>query len=78
MRLSPEKLEEITRLSQPAAQVRWFKRTLGADVPRDATGPIITRAAFEKLVAAKLGLDRETRVSGPARPSIRLTKGVPA
>lgn len=56
MRLSADKLRELTGRTQAAAQIRWFKEHLGAVVPRDAAGPIITRAAVERLLQERLGL----------------------
>lgn len=77
MRLTPEKLHEITGLSQPAAQARWFKRNLGAEVPSDQAGPILTRAAFERLLAAKLGLHDRPQAIGE-RPRVKLREGAGA
>lgn len=59
MRLTREELEQITGLCQAAAQVRWFKDHMGVSVPSDARGPILTQAAFESMLARRLGPQQE-------------------
>ncbi len=56
MRLSPERLAEITGYTRKSSQVKWFSRHFGVDVPCDRLGPIITNAAYEMLVQKRLGL----------------------
>lgn len=56
MRLTAERLTEITRLTRKSAQVAWFRQYLGVDVPCDRFGPILTDTAYEKLLEKKLGL----------------------
>lgn len=70
MRLSPEKLHEITGLSLPSAQARWFRQHYGIALPADRRGPIITAQAFEGLVAKRCGLT----VVEAARPQVKLTR----
>lgn len=71
MRLTTTELEQITGLTQPAAQRRWFNNQLRATVPADGKGPIITRAAFEALVARSVGLRQDTQVGGE-RPRVKV------
>ncbi len=56
MRLTTERLTEITHLTRKSAQVAWFRQYLGVDVPCDRFGPILTDTAYEKLLEKKLGL----------------------
>lgn len=56
MRLTPECIAEITGYTRKSAQVRWFRAHLGADVPFDRDGPILTDSAYEKLLEKKLGI----------------------
>lgn len=56
MRLTAERLTEITHLTRKSAQVAWFRQYLGVDVPCDRFGPILTDTAYEKLLEKKLGL----------------------
>ena len=56
MRLTAERLTEITHLTRKSAQVAWFRQYLGVDVPYDRFGPILTDTAYEKLLEKKLGL----------------------
>lgn len=69
MRLSPDKLRELTGRTQAAAQVRWFRERLGVTVPRDEAGPIITRAALERVMQERLGLG--VTVSAEPAPTIK-------
>ena len=73
MRLSPQRLAEITGYKRPRAQTAWFREHLGARVPCDRWGPILTESAYEGLLASALGLTR--RYSEPdavERPHVRL------
>lgn len=70
MRLKQHDLESITGRTQTAAQARWFREHFGVTLPCDTGGPIITHAAFEKLVERKCGLEPSTK----QRPEVRLTK----
>ena len=56
MRLTAEKIAEITHLKRKSAQVEWFRQHLGVDVPCDRFGPIMTDTAYEKLLEKRLGL----------------------
>ena len=56
MRLSAERLTEITRLKRKSAQVAWFRQYLGVEVPCDRFGPILTDTAYEKMLEKRLGL----------------------
>ncbi len=67
MRLSREQLEQATGRSQGAAQARWFKRYLGATVPVDDLGPVVTAASFEAMLARASSLSDK-----PARPAVKL------
>lgn len=68
MRLSQEQLLEITGLSLPSAQARWFRQQFGVTLPADRRGPIITAQAFEGLVAKQCGL----AVAENVRPAVKL------
>ena len=70
MRLSPEKLNEITGLTLPSAQSRWFRENFGVSLPADRRGPIITAQAFEGLVAKRCGL----AAMEATRPQLRMVK----
>ena len=72
-RLTPADLERITGLRRAGAQRRWFQEHLGAALPCDRAGPIITSAAFEALVAKSCGLRVEGAVP-QARPEVRLVR----
>lgn len=75
MRLTADELQQLTGRLQASAQVRWFKEAFNVDVPRDCTGPIITRAAFERLVAASLGLDKTVQATvNIERPALVLNR----
>lgn len=69
-RLSPERLKEITDRELPAAQARWFKRHFDVAPPYDKSGVIMTEAAFEGLVAKRLGLNPKDT----SRPVVKLGK----
>lgn len=84
MRIEQDQLEKITGYKTPGAQKRWFKENLGADVPRDKRGPIISETTYELLMQRRMGilllpsqnpapLPPESRTSGP-----KLLKGVRA
>lgn len=81
MRLTPEELQNITGRSMPAAQVRWFQRHYGIEMPHDRKGPIITAQAWEALVARKCGTsakgEPQNHIGGDidGRPTVKLTKG---
>lgn len=64
MRIEPQKLVDITGYKIPSAQVRWFKDYLGAEVPRDRRGPIISENTLELLMARRMGL-----LASPTLPS---------
>ena len=70
MRLSAERLSEITRLKRKSAQVAWFRQYLGVDVPCDRFGPILTDAAYEKLLEKRLGLGASLATPEKPRPTV--------
>lgn len=71
MRMTQSDIQEITGLTQHAAQVRWFKEHFGVIAPCDRAGPIMTKAAFEALVAKRYGL--QTSEAAPeARPAVKM------
>lgn len=79
MRLTPEELQNITGRSMPAAQVRWFQRHYGIEMPHDRKGPIITAQAWEALVARKCGTSAKggaLDVANGERPEVRMVKAV--
>lgn len=71
MRLTTEKLYEITGMKFKKSQVAWFSNHLKVEVPYDRLGPIISEEAFEKLLEKRLGL---TPAHSPnnTRPSVKL------
>lgn len=69
-RLSREELQAFTGCQRGGAQVRWFRDYLGADVPHDRAGPILTQQALEMIVARANGL-RPVEESTP-RPTVKL------
>lgn len=70
-RLTPDRLEQITRKQRPSAQLRWFEKHLGVKLPCDMAGPIITESAFESLMTKICGLSP----AGPApRPVVKLNR----
>lgn len=69
MRLNLTQLEDITGLTQPAAQVRWFHKHYGVRLAHDVRGPIITKEAFEALVAKQCGIKDEK-----PRPQLNLSR----
>jgi len=73
MRLSPQKLHEVTGRFRRSAQVKWFKEFLNVDVPCDRLGPIITEAAYEDLVKKRLGvLQLPAGTAAREHPKVRL------
>lgn len=73
MRLKPEVLHQITGCKRKSAQVKWFRLHLGAEVPHDRFGAILTDTSYEKLLEKRLGLAPELPNSlQKTRPSIRL------
>jgi hypothetical protein len=68
-RLSPVDLVALTGKTKKSAQVRWFESNF-CSVPVDSIGVIITAAAFEALLARKLGL-KDSDQSNETRPSVR-------
>jgi hypothetical protein len=55
-RLTQQQLQEFTGRQRGTAQVRWFREYLGANVPHDQSGPILTQQALEMIVARANGL----------------------
>lgn len=74
MRLSPEKIAEITGYRRASSQVKWFHNYLGADVPADRFGPIMTDAAYEKLLEKRLGILPSSQQADRPKPRLRLVK----
>jgi len=73
MRLSRERLAEITGCKRPRAQADWFRDHLAAEVPCDRVGPILTELACEALLARALGLaHRPVAPNEVERPRVRL------
>ena len=72
-RISRDELFRITGRHRPAAQVRWFKKHLAVKIPADESGPILTSAAFEALVAKQCGV-QQTSANTPDRPTLKLLK----
>lgn len=72
MRLDSQKIYEITGRKRARGQAQWFKEFLGADVPCDRRGPILTVAAYEALVAHRLGVLPSNDSQTAPRPSVRL------
>ena len=71
MRLTAERLFEITHLTRKSAQMKWFRLHLGADVPCDRFGPILTDGAYEKLLEKRLGICASLAPEKP-RPTIQI------
>jgi hypothetical protein len=55
-RLTQQQLQEFTGRQRGGAQVRWFREYLGANVPHDQSGPILTQQTLELIVARANGL----------------------
>lgn len=72
MRLTREKIQEITGLKRKSAQVAWFRQHLGTEVPCDRRGPIMTDSAYELLLEKRLGLGSSSALPPSTRPSVRL------
>lgn len=72
MRLEPALLKKITGLTRKSAQVAWFRQHLGADVPHDKSGVIITDSAYEKLLEKRLGLEPSSSATAKIKPTLRL------
>lgn len=73
MRLSPETIHEITGRKQRTAQTRWFLEFMGADVPCDERGPILTESAYQQLLLKRLGLAKASGAQATGqRPAVRL------
>lgn len=71
MRITTEKLYEITGLKFKKSQVAWFSIHLKVDVPHDKYGPIISEESFEKLLEKRLGLT-PSNTKNEIRPSVKL------
>lgn len=70
MRMTKTEIEEFTGLTQHAAQVRWFKDHFGVVVSCDRAGPIMTKVAFEALIAKRYGLQHSEAAT--ARPAVKM------
>jgi len=74
-RMPPEELKKITGCKRPKYQAAWFKQHMGVDVPCDRQGPVMTEAAYEALLAKRLGiLPQSADGSTKQRPTVRLLK----
>lgn len=71
MRLSSERIAEITHLTQKSAQKKWFFQHLGVAVPTDRFGPILTDTIFEKLLEKRLGIGASLATEDKPRPKLR-------
>lgn len=74
VRLNQDQLKDITSRAMPSAQVRWFVRHYGRELPHDRKGVILTAQAWEAMVAEKCGT---SAVKGPQnamkeRPAVKL------
>lgn len=67
-RLSPDQLQSITGKLRPSAQQKWFQRHYAVTIPADPLGPVITELAFEAMIAARCGIQRDAA----PRPAIKL------
>jgi hypothetical protein len=70
MRLSRNDLHKITYRKRPRHQAAWFREFLGAEVPCDAEGPILTLATYEALVAKRLGVGPVSTDDSPERRGV--------
>lgn len=70
MRLNRDDLQKITYRKHPSRQAAWFLEFLGADVPYDAQGPILTLATYEALVAKRLGVGPLSLDNSPERRGV--------
>lgn len=70
MRLTSERLREITGLKFKKSQTAWFLLHLGVEVPCDRIGPIVSEEAFEKLLEKRLGLT-PSHSNNEIRPSVK-------
>jgi hypothetical protein len=59
MRWNQAKLIEVTGKKTKPAQKRWFNNVLGAVVPEDAIGVVMTDTVYEALMQRKCGLSIE-------------------
>jgi len=77
LRLDHPTLVSITGRRRKSLQARWFKDYLGADVPCDERGPIITQQAYNALLEKRLGLRQGDQISQPekaGRPVVHLPR----
>lgn len=77
MRLDQTQMHEITGRKRAKAQVEWFRAHLGADVPFDQRGPILSESTYEALLAKRLGVLPSFDPGKPLnRPTVRLVRKV--
>jgi hypothetical protein len=75
MRLSHDQLFEITHRKRPRQQAAWFLEYLGAVIPFDRDGPILTTATYEAVLAKCLGVGQVSNENAPERRGVlRLRK----
>jgi len=73
MRLSRDDLFKITHFKIPRYQAAWFRDHLGAEVPFDRDGPILSLSTYEALLAKRLGVGPAPFEPAPERrPSVHL------
>lgn len=70
MRLTFERLYEITGLKRKSAQANWFRMYLSVEVPTDRTGVIMTDTAYQKLLEKRLGIGESLSLS-KNRPALK-------
>ena len=75
LRLTPEELTELTTLTRPQAQGKWFHDMFGVFPPCDRRGPIVTASVVEKLLAKRYGVDK---VPDPDldRPQVKMVRKI--
>ena len=73
MRLDTATICQITGRKRPRGQADWFRQYLGAVVPYDRSGPILTASAYEALIAKAIGIGSTTAgANGAPAPEVRL------
>ena len=64
-------LAEITGFAQSAAQKRWFKKSLGTDVPCDAKGVVMNDSTYDALLKQRCGLIQQIQSTQKNKPKLR-------
>ena len=73
MRIPFDELVNITSRITPKGQASWFKKHFGLAAEHDCEGVIITREAFNALVAMKYGIPANDDTSAK-RPTVKRIK----